>query len=64
MNWWGIATLKTLGLAWDIKLNKLTPEAHEAQRVAAAIAAPAETAVAGAGLLTPVVEEEALVSGD
>jgi hypothetical protein len=63
MNWWGIATLRTLGLAWDIKLNKLTPEAHEAQRVAAATAAPDAT-VAGAGLLTPAVEEEALVSGD
>jgi|HubBroStandDraft_2_1064218.scaffolds.fasta_scaffold34554_2 fatty-acid desaturase len=64
MNWWGIATLRTLGLAWDIKLNKLTPEAHDAQRAAAATSAPAGTNVADAALLTPVIEEEALVSGD
>ena len=63
MNWWGIATLRTLGLAWDVKLNKLTPEAHEAQRAAAPTAALTNDSVAGLPILTPVVEEE-LVSGD
>ena len=61
MNWWGIATLRALGLAWDIKLNKLTPEAHEAQRAAAPV--PANDAIASSPLLAPIVEEE-LVSGD
>ena len=28
MNWYGIAVLRALGLAWDIKFNKLTPDAH------------------------------------
>jgi hypothetical protein len=58
MNWYGISTLRALGLAWDIKLNKLTPEAHDAQRASA----PAHAGVALPGMQA-VVEEE-LVSGD
>jgi fatty-acid desaturase len=27
MNWYGIAVLRALGLAWDVKFNKLTPDA-------------------------------------
>ena len=61
MNWWGIATLRALGLAWDIKLNKLTPEAHEAQRAAAPT--PAHASAAALPVM-PVVVEEELVSGD
>jgi stearoyl-CoA desaturase (delta-9 desaturase) len=61
MNWYGISTLRALGLAWDIKLNKLTPEAHDAQRAAAP--APISTGMASLPVLPTVVEEE-LVSGD
>jgi len=63
MNWWGIATLRALGLAWDIKLNKLTPEAHEAQRAAAPAPISADARLAGLPVLPTIVEEE-LVSGD
>ena len=63
MNWWGISTLKALGLAWDIKLTKLTPEAHEAQRTAAPAPALTNDTVTALPVLTSVVEEE-LVSGD
>src|SRR5262249_42988416 len=28
VNWYGIAALRPLGLAWDVKFNKLTPNAH------------------------------------
>ena len=41
MNWMGIAALRTLGLAWDIKLPKLTPD-HATDPIAIA---------------TPVLEE-------
>jgi hypothetical protein len=60
MNWWGISTLKALGLAWDIKLNKLTPEAHDAQRAAAPVPAHASVSLP----VMPGVVEEELVSGD
>jgi fatty-acid desaturase len=54
MNWYGIAVLRALGLAWDIKFNKLTPNAHLAhpeaavapELVPAAIAEPEPEAVA------------------
>jgi len=53
VNWYGIATLKTLGLAWDIKLPKLHGASQPAKpaAVVSPIAAP-----------EPLVEEEALVS--
>jgi hypothetical protein len=62
MNWYGIATLRALGLAWDIKLNKLTPEAHDAQRAAAP--APISADASAALPVLPGVVEEELVSGD
>jgi fatty-acid desaturase len=63
MNWYGIATLRALGLAWDIKLNKLTPEAHDAQRAAAPAPLSSDERTAGLPVLPTIVEEE-LVSGD
>jgi len=30
VNWYGIAALRVLGLAWDVKLSKLSPEPNEA----------------------------------
>jgi sn-1 stearoyl-lipid 9-desaturase len=32
MNWYGIAALRALGLAWDIKLNTLNTSHHSAER--------------------------------
>jgi len=52
VNWYGIAALKTLGLAWDIKMPKLQP-ASEQQDFPAACGVP-----------DPQVEEEALVFRD
>ena len=57
MNWYGIAVLRALGLAWDIKLNKLSPESVREQHIAPP--APAPMIIASAPL-----EEDVLVSGD
>jgi stearoyl-CoA desaturase (delta-9 desaturase) len=50
VNWYGIAALKSLGLAWDIKLPKL-PKLQPAPEPLAPRIGP-----------EPLVEEEALVS--
>jgi hypothetical protein len=50
VNWYGIAALKALGLAWDIKLPKPHPVSEPARPVETPKLAP-----------EPLVEEEALV---
>jgi stearoyl-CoA desaturase (delta-9 desaturase) len=57
MNWYGIAVLRALGLAWDIKFNTLTPNAHLAHSEAAV--APELVLAAGAE-----PEPEAVAGGD
>src|SRR5262249_35041283 len=32
MNWYGICALRMLGLAWDVKLSKLSPVPQNAER--------------------------------
>jgi stearoyl-CoA desaturase (delta-9 desaturase) len=52
MNWYGISTLRTLGLAWDIKLQKLQPasgRALEADPVITQAAAESEALVPTVG---------------
>jgi stearoyl-CoA desaturase (delta-9 desaturase) len=56
MNWYGICALRALGLAWDIKLPKLTLTPQE-------IEAPA-TSVVVFPPTTAVEPEPAVVSGD
>jgi hypothetical protein len=51
VNWYGIAALKTLGLAWDIKMPKLEQPSEPAK--------PSRLPVVTPG---PLVEQEALVS--
>jgi hypothetical protein len=53
VNWYGIAALKALGLAWDIKMPKLQPASEPTTPSRLPVATP-----------DPLVEEEALVSGD
>jgi sn-1 stearoyl-lipid 9-desaturase len=55
VNWYGIAALKALGLAWDIKMPKL-PEPRPSAEPETAF----EPAIAPA--LDPLVEDEALVT--
>jgi stearoyl-CoA desaturase (delta-9 desaturase) len=53
VNWYGICALKALGLAWDIKLPKLTQAAHTEPVPASGISArPFETT---AEVAAPVV---------
>ena len=60
MNWYGIAALRAMGLAWDVKLNKFRPESAHDHGTTAPIAVPE-----AASLLMPVaIEEDALASGD
>ncbi len=42
MNWYGIAALKTLGLAWDIKLPRFKPAAQSSVVIRPATAIPAK----------------------
>jgi stearoyl-CoA desaturase (delta-9 desaturase) len=51
VNWYGIAALKALGLAWDIKMPKLQPSSGPAKPVELPTLAP-----------DSLVEEEALVT--
>jgi sn-1 stearoyl-lipid 9-desaturase len=60
MNWYGIATLRALGLAWDVKLNKLSPESVREQHPVPAGQPPV---LIGSPMMN-TVEEDALVSGD
>jgi fatty-acid desaturase len=54
VNWYGIAVLRTLGLAWDIKLQKPLCE----------LQAPPAPEPAALVIPPPVVEPEAVISGD
>jgi stearoyl-CoA desaturase (delta-9 desaturase) len=49
MNWYGIAALRQLGLAWDIKLQKLP-----------SLSAPAQQPAAGPAISSPIIEAEVL----
>jgi fatty-acid desaturase len=49
VNWYGIAALRQLGLAWDIKLQKLP-----------SLSAPAQQPAADPAILSPIIETEVL----
>jgi hypothetical protein len=49
MNWYGIAALRALGLAWDLKLHKLnTPHMEPAAPVVTPVDAPVSADLAHA----------------
>jgi fatty-acid desaturase len=58
VNWYGIATLRALGLAWDVKLNKLSPDAFLSdQRVASNL-------MAASSVVDPEAATAPVASGD
>jgi stearoyl-CoA desaturase (delta-9 desaturase) len=59
VNWYGIAALRALGLAWDVKLNKLSPDAHLAEQSAAST-----NRIPATSIVNPEPAAEPVASGD
>ena len=52
MNWWGISTLRMLGLAWDIKLSKLGLHPQQPQPASAPMMIPPQVVEADAAAVS------------